>query len=119
LFKSTGKPPVSSSRLSCENLYDYFTLTELCGDYPTEQHILCEQEYDDPGSAKFGLIFEPCWIGEALMAVEELCESINIISSLIVSLSAQRIDSGGMHTRVIAKQSGAIAWRPIPDWKKN
>ena len=49
------------------------------------------------------------------MAVEELCESINIISSLIVSLSALRIDSGGMHTRVIAKQSGAIAWRPIPD----
>lgn len=42
------------------------------------------------------------------MAVEELCESINIISSLIVSLSALRIDSGGMHTRVIAKRSDRL-----------
>ncbi len=67
------------------------------------------------GSEKFELIFEPCWIGRALMAEEESCESINVIRSLNVSLSAQRIDTGGMLTRVIAKQGGAIAWRPHPD----
>jgi hypothetical protein len=52
------------------------------------------------------------------MAVEELCESINVISSLNVSLSAQRIDTGGMHARVIVKQRERSPGDHIPIERK-